>query len=278
MQNDYGKLKKCLVGNDLGFDNNISKFIYQHYGWGSKDITFKERNKQLNELEKLLNEKNIKTIRPFEVNKVDYINYNKQKIPLAPCANPRDLALIYNNKIIYTPRKVYRQGEFLLLKDVLDKELKGYKIYDLGISDDNLDAACFLKLGKDCIVNVKTDKQKEHLNKIKVILPDINFIEVDICHSHIDGHLVALNNEVFLTTIKNIEEKIPYLKNKNIIYTNDSINVLSLDDYSVVISKGSDDLKNKLIGNNFNIIEIDLQDSVFFRGGIHCSTLCLERL
>jgi glycine amidinotransferase len=55
------------------------------------------------------------------------------------------------------------------------------------------------------------------------------------------------------------------------------INVLSIDENTVLVNKRAIGVKDILDKNNFNIIEVELDYGEIFAGGIHCSTLDLVR-
>jgi glycine amidinotransferase len=55
------------------------------------------------------------------------------------------------------------------------------------------------------------------------------------------------------------------------------INVLSIDENTVMVNKRAIALIKQLEYNNFNVIPIELDYGEIFGGGIHCSTLDVER-
>jgi glycine amidinotransferase len=55
------------------------------------------------------------------------------------------------------------------------------------------------------------------------------------------------------------------------------INVLSLDENTVVVNKRAYGVKKVLEKHGFDIIEVQLEHGEIFAGGIHCSTLDLVR-
>jgi glycine amidinotransferase len=55
------------------------------------------------------------------------------------------------------------------------------------------------------------------------------------------------------------------------------INVLSIDEKTVVVNKKAIGVKKALEENGFDIIEVELDNGEIFAGGIHCSTLDVVR-
>jgi glycine amidinotransferase len=55
------------------------------------------------------------------------------------------------------------------------------------------------------------------------------------------------------------------------------INVLSIDENTVVVNKRAIGVKKCLEQNGFDIIEVELDNGEIFAGGIHCSTLDIIR-
>lgn len=127
---------------------------------------------------------------------------------------------------------------------------------------------------------------------------------VHIADNHIDGNIVPIFKDTFLVNDvklpKPIEcflpnevvEKSTFIKlPENVLNEFDdiqnfkylasregmSINVLSIGDKKVVCNKHDDIVCNLLHKNGFKIIEVDLPFCRAFGGGIHCSTLDVER-
>jgi glycine amidinotransferase len=55
------------------------------------------------------------------------------------------------------------------------------------------------------------------------------------------------------------------------------INVLSINENTVVVNKRAHGVKKVLEKHGFDIIEVQLDHGEIFAGGIHCSTLDLVR-
>jgi len=84
-------------------------------------------------------------------------------------------------------------------------------------------------------------------------------------------------------------DKYTYLSPKNIPRPGDDldiclasqagmdINILSIDENTVVVNKDAVETIKVLEDNSFRVIQIQLRHSESFGGGIHCSTLDLQR-
>jgi hypothetical protein len=158
-------------------------------------------------------------------------------------------------------------------------------------------------IGKDVIVNVATDIQYLGYKWVESLFPESKFHVIKCADSHIDGELVCLRPGTFLLNPKFIEikEMLPEkFKKWNFIIPEDlteqldvkgmtdidiqlassrgmDINVLSLDENTVVVNKKAIGVKKALEENGFDIIEVELDNGEIFAGGIHCSTLDLVR-
>lgn len=159
-----------------------------------------------------------------------------------------------------------------------------------------IDGAQFLRIGKDVIVNINSYNHYLGLEWIKRFFPDTNFHIINIADNHIDGALLCLRPGVFLVNpnYPNIKELLPdKFKNWKFIYpkfsdrtipnirlasnTGMDINLLSITPSTVVSNKNAIYINEILDKNGFNIIECELDHCELFGGGIHCSTLDLER-
>ena len=167
----------------------------------------------------------------------------------------------------------------------------------------SIDAPNFLTIGKDVIVNVATDNQFLGYEWVKSFFPDSEFHVIKCADSHIDGELVCLRPGVFLLNPKfvHIKDILPKkFQNWKFLIPEDltenldvrgmtdidirlassrgmDINVLSIDENTVVVNKRAIGVKKCLEQNGFDIIEVELDNGEIFAGGIHCSTLDLVR-
>lgn len=167
----------------------------------------------------------------------------------------------------------------------------------------SIDAPNFLTIGRDVIVNVATDIQYLGYEWVKSLFPESTFHVIKCADSHIDGELVCLKPGVFLlnpkfTYIKDILpekfKKWKFLIPEDLTEQLDvtgmtdidiqlassrgmDINVLSLDENTVMVNKRAIGVKKCLEENGFDIVEVELDNGEIFAGGIHCSTLDLVR-
>lgn len=166
-----------------------------------------------------------------------------------------------------------------------------------------IDGAQFLRIGKDVIVNINSYNQWLGYEWVKSFFPESNFHVLHVADNHIDGSLICLKPGVFLVNplYANMRELLPekfkswkYLYPENLTENIDvtgmtdveirlassrgmDINVLSLDENTVLVSKRAFGVKDILEKNGFDIIEIDLNHGEIFGGGIHCSSLDIVR-
>lgn len=166
-----------------------------------------------------------------------------------------------------------------------------------------IDGAQFLRIGKDVIVNVNSYNQWLGYEWVKSFFPDTNFHVLHVADNHIDGCLICLRPGVFLVNplYTNIRELLPekfrtwtYLYPTDVTTNIDvqgmtdvdirlatsrgmDVNILSIDENTVVVNRRAHGVKDILDKNGFNIVEVQLEHGEIFAGGIHCSTLDLVR-
>jgi glycine amidinotransferase len=160
-----------------------------------------------------------------------------------------------------------------------------------------IDGAQFLRIGKDVIVNITSYNHWIGLKWIKSFFPDTNFHIISLVDNHIDGLITCLRPGLFLVNpnYQNIRDHLPKkFQNWDIIFPEKStrqeqsgaslasidgmdVNILSIDSKTVAVKNNSYQVLNLLEKHNFNIIPIELNHCELFGGGIHCSTLDLER-
>lgn len=167
----------------------------------------------------------------------------------------------------------------------------------------SIDAPNFLTIGKDVIVNVATDIQFLGYEWVKSLFPDSVFHIVKCADSHIDGELVCLRPGTFFLNPKfaSVRDMLPEkFRRWDFIIPEDTtqdldvsgmtdidiqlassrgmdINILSIDEKTVLVNRRAFGVKKALEKNGFDIIEVDLDNGEIFAGGIHCSTLDLIR-
>lgn len=291
-----------------------------------------QRNQQLDSLAALLTSLDIVVYRPDPVEKITAFSTPNFKSELSSASNVRDITLVYKDKIIETPVAVQnRYFENILLYDIFNK------VYDSGLGGQwircphtrltesgidmqkwdiprdytkidpryvmAIDGACFLRIGKDVIVNVGSYNQYLGLQWVKSFFPDTEFHMVTIADNHIDGTLICLRPGLFL-----VKNNLDYIRNSlpkkfrswtfiepasltdNIDVTGMTdldirlassggmdCNLLSIDHDRVLVNKRARSLIKLLEQNRFDIIPVELDHGEIFAGGIHCSTLDLIR-
>lgn len=290
------------------------------------------RNQQLDSLAKTLEEHNIVVHRPDVLDKIVPFTTPSFRSELSSASNVRDLTLVYGNKLIETPTFVRnRYYENTLLHDVYsrawDRGRGGQWIkaphteltedtIDLGHWGDGrdynnipsnyvmaVDGAQFLRIGKDCIVNINSYNQYLGYEWIKSFYPNTNFHVLHVADNHIDGCLICLRPGVFMVNpmYPNMRELLPEkFRNWTYLYPKDltsnidvsgmtdidirlassrgmDVNVLSLDENTVVTTDRAYGVNDLLEKHGFNVIPVKLEHGEIFAGGIHCSTLDLVR-
>lgn len=159
-----------------------------------------------------------------------------------------------------------------------------------------IDGAQFLRIGKDVIVNINSYNHWKGYEWVKSFYPDSNFHVIHVADNHIDGAIAVLKPGVFLVNPKypNIRDVMPNkFKNWSYLYPKETIakpfnnqlassqgmdiNILSLDENTVVSNKDAIYVNDILDKNQFEVITTTLDNGEIFAGGIHCSTLDLVR-
>jgi len=164
-----------------------------------------------------------------------------------------------------------------------------------------IDGAQFLRLNDDIIVNVNSYNHYKGYLWVKSFFPEKNFHLVHLADNHIDGAIVSLNETHFLVNPKYPEiwkhfpKKYQDLNKYTYIYPKDisrpdeprdiklasqagmDINILSIDENTVIVNQDAVEVIKVLEDNNFRVIPVQLRHSETFGGGIHCSTCDLER-
>lgn len=290
------------------------------------------RNEQLDNLAQTLEGLGVTAHRPDVLDKIIPFNTPSFKSEVSSASNVRDLTLVYGNKIIETPTFVRnRYYENTLLHDVYsrawDRGRGGQWIkaphtaltedtIDLGHWGDTrdyaniplnyvmaVDGAQFLRIGKDCIVNINSYNQYLGYEWVKSFYPDTNFHVLHVADNHIDGCLICLKPGVFLVNplYPNIRDLLPAkFRNWTYLYPQDltanidvrgmtdidirlassrgmDVNVLSVDENTVLVSDRAIGVADILDKNGFTVVPVKLEHGEIFAGGIHCSTLDLVR-
>lgn len=166
-----------------------------------------------------------------------------------------------------------------------------------------IDAPNFLTIGKDVIVNVATDCQFLGYEWIKSLFSESQFHMITCADNHIDGKLVCLKPGIFLLNPNSLKIKemlpakfnnwkfiVPEDLTQQIDITNMTdidiqlassrgmdMNVLSIDEHTVVVNKKAIGVIDALEKNGFDVVLVELDNGEVFGGGIHCSTLDIVR-
>jgi glycine amidinotransferase len=166
-----------------------------------------------------------------------------------------------------------------------------------------IDGAQFLRIGRDVIVNVNSYNQYLGYEWVKSFFPDTDFHVLHVADNHIDGCLICLKPGVFLVNpnYPNIRDLLPEkFRSWKYLYPSDlsvnidvtgmtdidlrlassrgmDVNILSIDEDTVIISERAHGVKDILERNGFNTVSVKLEHGEIFAGGIHCSTLDLVR-
>ncbi|MBT4795486.1 MAG: hypothetical protein HON83_03555 [Candidatus Marinimicrobia bacterium] len=194
-----------------------------------------------------------------------------------------------------------------LTEDTIDLDHWGdtrdYKNFDRNKYVMAIDGAQFLRIGEDVIVNINSYNQWAGFEWIKSFFPETNFHVLHIADNHIDGVIICLKPGVFMVNplYPNIRDLMPekfkgwdYLYPKDLTKQLDitgmtnidiqlassrgmDVNVLSLDENTVMVNNSAVGVKELLDSSGFNVIETTLNHGEIFAGGIHCSTLDLVR-
>jgi len=180
---------------------------------------------------------------------------------------------------------------------------RDYDNFDRSKFDMAIDGAQFLRLGNDCIVGINSYNHYLGYLWVKRFFPEVDFHIIHVADNHIDGVIVALRDGYFLVDpkYKGIEDKLPEkFRSWKFLYPEDltddidvsdytdveirlassrgmDINVLSIDENTVLVNVRATGVKTVLEDNGFKVIDVKLENGEIFAGGIHCSTLDILR-
>lgn len=315
------------------YANNIKHNQFTAYGEYkiSADL-IQERIEDLDGLAKTLEQLGVKVLRPDSVTRSVPFTTPTFKSLLSSASNVRDLTLTYRDMIIETPplirgryfenrnmHSIFKQhffegSKWLRAPDVLmtddtfddeewdtprDFENIDYLRWDLGI-----DAAQYLKIGKDVFCNISTYNHYLGAQWVKQVMgDDVNIHMIDaMVDNHMDGNILPLRPGVFLVNEsalpKPVKEYLPekfhnwtFLNSDNgevkvknydnyntpfvqlCSYRGMDMNVLSVDENTVLVNDDARHTISVLEKNGFTVVPVQLRHCELFGGGIHCSTL-----
>ena len=289
-----------------------------------------KRIEQLDGLAKTLESLGIEVYRPEPLKQIKQIQTPFFKSEASPASNVRDLTLVYKDKIIETPCFIRnRYFENMLLSKIFKEKSKGSQwikaplttLSEMAMDLEDwredrdfqhvdaryemaIDAAQFLRIGRDVIVNVSTFNHWLGLEWVKSFYPESDFHAVKWCDNHIDGAIASLRPSVFLLSPTVTNEQFKQLPSQiqkcKFIVPDDSnksfdakgltdveiqlassrgmdLNVLSIDEQTVLVNKRAVNVIRALEKEHFIVVPIELDNGELFGGGIHCSTLDLVR-
>ena len=219
----------------------------------------------------------------------------------------------FENQMLYsTFNDVYQGGQGgkwikapfnSLVEEKMDMEpwnsSRDYASFDRSKYTMAIDGAQYLRIGRDVIVNINSYNHYLGHEWIKSLFPNSNFHIVHVADNHIDGAIVCLApgyfllNPIYTEIIDVLPEKFKswkFLIPEDREYDNKGeltvslasqrgmdINVLSLDEKTVVVNKMAMNVISLLEREGFEVIPVELDNCEIFGGGIHCSTLDLLR-
>lgn len=270
-----------------------------------------ERKEDVDNLATILKEMGVIVYRPNKFTSCEISSPNWTSVNF-PAGNVRDNIFIYNNMIIETsPHMRGRIFENELLYDILYEYLnKGFtwcKLPQCELKDENIDqswyggnsaskprcifdAAQCLKFDEGIVANYAN---KNHLIGITCLerLLGRTIYKINVTDNHIDGMIIPIGRKTILVNPKLNCSKLPsFLSNYDKIVVTDKeisngiclasenilINCLASDN-KVIINKNAVNTIKELEQHHFEVIPIQFRHSRIYSGGIHCSTLDLER-
>ena len=248
---EFWKLKKVIVGNVQKYNLDVlDKTFKVAYGenlrWSNFDeySDYKvdkqkiiERTQDLDNLAKTLQDLWVEVYRPTELDRFISFKTLYSKWVLNSVANPRDICLIYGDKIIETP-PVWTKRFFetqllydlffdlfdrlkyiwlsapkpLLSQERIDKEYwkikRDFTSFDRNKYDIAFDAANILKIWKDLIFNISTYNHELWADWLQRLLWSQYCVHkvYNFDDNHIDGKLNVLSPWVFLSYDSSTEQ------------------------------------------------------------------------
>jgi glycine amidinotransferase len=219
---------------------------------------------------------------------------------------------ILHNEIFNHDKLVLSPPLASLSDDKIDwSDWKDYVLTETKQFDPNyeilFDAAnCIKVTSHDIIMNIGNRNHYNGYVWLQKVLPEIKIHPVFLCDNHIDGTLLPIREGTFLVNtcflpynikhylpscfhswefIEVNEKKLdPKIYDQSIMtapqlatYEGIDINVLSLSPEKIIVQDTAVHVMDKLEKHGFTVIPIQFRHGTLFGGGIHCSTLDLER-
>jgi len=211
---------------------------------------------------------------------------------------------VQENKLLYN---IFRGLELIWIKapepkleelstDTDDWRIKkDYKSLDLKGYDISFDAAQCIVYKDVLVINISNINHYLGYKWLKKVLP-INVYYVEFTDNHIDGLLNIISDRVFLANpqLKESEyraqlpsefDDFKYIFPEKSIEDNTGfatqggmdVNVLNIDENTVLVNNDAHSTIKVLEENGYKVIPIQLRHNKLFAGGIHCSTLEINR-
>lgn len=321
--NEYNKLKEIIVGEEYfnipyfkNFDFN--DFFKTNHFLIKDTKKILERNMDITNLKKILRNNN--------VNVIDNVYKKDEKLDFIIGSNARDILLFLNKLVLICEPYISERSEeyknyqlpkthsVINTKDLykefkhLPKDKYTYKVENTDVDFFKTDykkyypcieAANFMKFKDNVlVVNISNHSEYHAIQILKEVLKDYKIIIVFIDYNHIDGTLVQINKDLYLTSsylsqselLKRIS--ILGITKNNIIYIPKSdnankydlaseegmdINILMLNPNTCIIRNTNKYLINELNKRSINTIEVRLRHCEYFGGGLHCITSDIKR-
>lgn len=315
------------------YSSNIKHTQFENYKEYSIDKKLiRERVEDLDNLAETLSKLGVSVKRPDRVTTLQGFKTPYFQGIQSSASNVRDLTLTFRDMIIETPPLIrgryfenynlhyifkeyfYNGSQWLkapipkMEDDSFDDEdwdaKRDFENIDINKWDLGIDAAQYLKIGKDIFCNISTyNHYLGHKWMERILGPDVNIHMIDsMVDNHMDGNILPLKPGVFLvnesTLTKPIQEYLPE-KFRNWTFLNSDtgdkleknydqydtpfiqlasyrgmdMNVLSIDENTVLVNSDAENTIKVLEKNSFKVIPIQLRHCELFGGGIHCSTL-----
>ena len=211
---------------------------------------------------------------------------------------------VQENKLLYN---IFRGLELIWIKapepkleelstDTDDWRIKkDYKSLDLKGYDISFDAAQCIVYKDVLVINISNINHYLGYKWLKKVLP-INVYYVEFTDNHIDGLLNIISDRVFLANpqLKESEyraqlpsefDDFKYIFPEKSIEDNTGfatqggmdVNVLNIDENTVLVNNDAHSTIKVLEENGYKVIPIQLRHNKLLEGGIHCSTLEINR-
>lgn len=301
--NEWGQLKVCVVGDatHANWPTNDPVFSQEKYkttwletpvpsGLVPKHIV-DESNADLQTLASTLTQHGVEVLRP------DEIDFGYEKGMYNYC--PRDRLLIAGDLIIDTAMMYpCRDLEINALKEVTSRGQVISMPRNAGLV---LDAANVCRLGDTYLFLESASGNRAAAEWLQTTLQNNGSdVKIEICNFysgvHIDSTIVPVREGLVLVNGSRVtKDNLPNVfKDWEVVFVNDvvaqpfynypyaskwiAMNMLSINEHTVIVDKYQENLINLLENRNITVIPLELKHSRTLGGGFHCVTLDLVRL